>query len=124
MVFKLNDNYFSILSITVKNCKSEANSIEKIKNITKDLYGVMSPHTPLKIGRKTWTNNQIWKFYSKREIDNSYSGLAKTILIDKKVPRSKDFEKYIAKDLVGQLTIQTEMILSEDALEEAARELM
>jgi hypothetical protein len=120
MTFMLNGNYLSVLSINLKNNKSEQEAMTKIKESLKTLYGIVSPNIPLKIGAKSWTNDQIWKFYVLREGNNLYSGLAKTLLIEKKISKPKDFKKYFS----NSPEIEIHSIISEDEFETLSAELM
>ena len=94
MALMVNGHYLAVLSVSVQDNQSESEAINKIKDIVKNMYAVVSPQTPLKIGRKPWdTNEQVWKFYAISKGNNLYSGLAKTLLIDKNIPKTKDLEK-------------------------------
>jgi hypothetical protein len=107
MAFMLSGNYLSVLSVTLKNNKSQEDAITNIKNSVKTLYGISSPSTPLKIGTKSWTNDQIWKFHVVRDSVHSYSGVGRTLLIDKKLSKPTDFSKYF---LIHQLSIYIELL--------------
>ena len=120
MTFMLSGNYLSVLSITVKNNQSEEEALINIKDSVKTFYGVSSPSTPLKIGTKSWTNDQIWKFHVVREANDSYSGVGRTLLIDKKIPKPSDFSKYF----FNSPTIDIHRITSEEEFETLAAELM
>jgi hypothetical protein len=120
MTFMLNGNYLSVLSITLKDNKSEQEAMSNIRGSVKTFYGISSPGTPLKAGTKSWTNDQIWKFYVIQDSNNSYSGVAKTLLMDKKIPKSTDFSKYF----FNSPTIEIQRITSAEEFEILARELM
>lgn len=120
MTFILSGNFVSVLSITVKNNSSEQDAMAKIKESVKAFYGAVSPKTPLNIGSKSWTNDQIWKFYVIPVGDDNYSGIAKTLLIDKKIPEKKFFEKFFSE--FHQIDLHS--IRSEDEFEKIAAELM
>jgi len=120
MNFMLSGNYLSVLTVTLKNNGSEQEALTVVKDSVKTLYGISSPSTPLKIGTKSWTNDQIWKFHVTRESNNSYSGVGRTLLIDKKIPKPTDFSKYF----FNSPTIDIHRITSEAEFETLAAELM
>ena len=120
MTFMLNGNYLSVLSITLKDNKSEQEAMSNIRGSVKTFYGISSPSTPLEVGTKSWSNDQIWKFYVIRDSNNSYNGVAKTLLMDKKIPKSTDFSKYF----FNSPTIEIHRITSAEEFETLATELM
>lgn len=120
MTFMLSGKYLSVLSITLKKNKSEQDAMTKIQESVKTLCDIISPKASLKIGSKSWTNDQIWKFYVVREDNESYSGLAKTLLIENKIPKPKDFENYFT---ISPL-IEIHSITTEDEFEKISAELM
>lgn len=125
MALMVNGHYLAVLSVSVQDNQSESEAINKIKDIVKNMYAVVSPQTPLKIGRKPWdTNEQVWKFYAISKGNNLYSGLAKTLLIDKNIPKTKDLEKQFAATFFDKVIIQIDPILNDEQLETAASELM
>ena len=125
MALMVNGHYLAVLSVSVQDNHSESEAIKKIKDIVKNMYAVVSPQTPLKIGRKPWdTNEQVWKFYAISKGNNLHAGLAKTLLIDKNIPNIKDFEKQFAASFFGKVIIQIEPILNDEQLEAAVSELM
>ena len=125
MALMVNGHYLAVLSVSVQDNQSESEAIKKIKDIVKNMYAVVSPQTPLKIGRKPWdTNEQVWKFCAISKGNNLYAGLAKTLLIDKNIPNIKDFEKQFATSFFDKVIIQIDPILNDEQLETAASELM
>jgi len=120
MTFMLSGNYLSVLSVAVKNNKDEQDALAKIRESVKTFYDSESPKTPLKLRSKSWTNDQIWKFYVIPVGDNNYTGLAKTLLIDKKVQEIKNFEKFFS----DSHQVELHRIMSADEFEKIAAELM
>lgn len=116
----LSGNYLSVLTVTLTKNESEEEALTVIKDSVKTLYGISSPSTPLKIGTKSWTNDQIWKFHVTRESNNSYSGVGRTLLIDKKIPKPTDFSKYF----FNSPAIDIHRITTEAEFETFAAELM
>ena len=125
MALMVNGHYLAVLSVSVQDNQSESEAVNKIKDIVKNMYAVVSPQAPLKIGRKPWvTNEQVWKFYAISKGNNLYTGLAKTLLIDKDIPNIKDFERQFATSFFDKVIIQIDPILNDEQLEATASELM